>query len=103
MTRGTVAPAAVALLALGTAGCGDNVTEPPAPVEPADTLVIVAHFDDDILFMQPEVHNALASGSLTTVFVSSGDQVHGGARAAHTFMAARMGYSSVTGSRDWNC
>jgi hypothetical protein len=98
-----VALGAVALIAPGAAGCGDNLTDPP-PVEPADTLIVIAHFDDDMIFMQPELHTALASGrSLTTVYVSSGDQLHGGARAAHTFMAARMGYSSVTGSRDWNC
>ncbi len=106
MIRGAVGAAAaglVGLLAASAAGCGDNLTEPPAPIEPADTLVIVAHFDDDVLFVQPELYNALASGSLTTVYVSSGDQVNGAARAAHTFMAARMGYSSVTGSRDWNC
>lgn len=106
MIRGAVAAAAagmVGLLGPGAAGCGDNLNDPPA-VEPADTLIIIAHFDDDMIFMQPELYSALASGrSLTTVYVSSGDQLHGGARAAHTFMAARMGYSSVTGSRDWSC
>jgi hypothetical protein len=100
--RAAVAPAAVALLALGAAGCGDNLDDPPA-LQPADTLMIVAHFDDDTIFMQPELHTAVASGSVTTVYVSSGDQVRGGANAAHSFMAARMGYSSVTGSHDWNC
>ena len=107
MNRGAVAlaavaPAAAGLLVLGAAGCGDNLGDPPA-LQPADTLVVVAHFDDDTIFMQPELHTAVASGSVTTVYVSSGDPVRGGARAAHSFMAARMGYSSVTGSRDWNC
>lgn len=97
-----VAPVAVAVLALGAAGCGDNLDDPPA-LQPADTLVVVAHFDDDTIFMQPELHTAIASGSVTTVYVSSGDPVRGGAAAAHSFMAARMGYSSVTGSHDWNC
>jgi hypothetical protein len=107
MTRGAAAAVArllgvLGLLAPVAAGCGDNLTDPPA-LEPADTLVIVAHTDDDVLFVQPELHTALASGTLTTVYVSTGDQVKGGARAAHTLMAARMGYSSVTGSFDWNC
>jgi hypothetical protein len=104
MTRGAVAPgaAAVGLLALAAVGCGDNLTDPPA-VEPAETLIVIAHFDDDMIFMQPDLHTALTSGSVTTVYVSSGDQRHGSARAAHSFMAARMGYSSVTGSLDWNC
>lgn len=97
-----VALGAVAVLAVGAAGCGDNLDDPPA-LQPADTLVVVAHFDDDTIFMQPELHTAIASGSVTTVYVSSGDPVLGGARAAHSFMAARMGYSSVTGSHDWNC
>jgi hypothetical protein len=102
VARAAIAPAAAALLALGAAGCGDNLDDPPA-LQPADTLVVVAHFDDDTIFMQPELHTAVASGSVTTVYVSSGDQVRGGAAAAHSFMAARMGYSSVTGSHDWNC
>jgi hypothetical protein len=97
-------PAAVlgALIAAAALGCGDNLTDPPA-LEPADTLLVVAHFDDDMIFMQPELYTALTTGSVTTVYVSSGDQVRGGARAAHTFMAARMGYASATGSLDWNC
>jgi len=80
MTRGA---AAVAAALLGLVGCGDNRIDPPA-LEPADTLVIVAHTDDDVLFVQPELHTALASGTLTTVYVSTGDQVKGGARAAHS-------------------
>jgi hypothetical protein len=101
MNRGWIALAAVGMLAPG-AGCGDNLDDPPA-LEPADTLVIAAHFDDDTIFMQPELHTAVSSGSVTTVYVWSGDPARGGARAAHSFMAARMGYSSVTGSHDWNC
>jgi hypothetical protein len=102
MNRGAIALAAVGLVAPGAAGCGDNLDDPPA-LQPADTLVIVAHSDDDTIFMQPELHTAVASGSVTTVYVSSGDPVRGGAAAAHSFMAARMGFSSVTGSHDWNC
>ena len=88
---------------LALAGCGDNLSDEPLQLRPADTLVVVAHFDDDIIFMQPALHAALESGSLTTVYVSSGDAIHGRLRAAHTFNAARIAYASVTGSSDWNC
>lgn len=43
MNRGAIALAAVA------PGCGDNLDDPPA-LQPADTLVVVAHFDDDTIW-----------------------------------------------------
>jgi len=66
-------------------------------------MFIVAHLDDDMIFMQPELATALASGSVTTVYVSSGDPVFGLARAEHTFEAAMTAYEHVTGSSDWDC
>jgi len=94
-----------AAIALGLCvACGDNLSFPPPapPLAQADTMFIVAHFDDDEIFMQPELLAAL-SGSVTTVFVTSGDFVKGDAHADDTFNAARVAYSSVLGSHDWDC
>ena len=92
-----------ATLAGGAPGCGDDLEGEAPPLAPADHLVIVAHLDDDLIFMQPEIHDAVASGSVTTVYVSSGDPVKGDGAAAHTFLAAMMAYTSAAGAHDWEC
>jgi hypothetical protein len=92
---------AIACLAL--AACGDNLPGEGPPLAQADTLIVVAHFDDDMIFMQPELIAALQAGTLTTVYAASGDPVHGNAHAEHTFEAAMKAYEAVVGSRDWQC
>jgi LmbE family N-acetylglucosaminyl deacetylase len=88
---------------VATAACGDNLPGVGPPLAPADTLFVVAHLDDDLIFMQPELATALATGSVTTVYVSSGDPVHGFAHAEHTFEATMTAYAYATGSSDWDC
>jgi hypothetical protein len=96
------AVSAIALCAL--AGCGDNERPPVGPpLAEADSLFVIAHFDDDMIFMQPEILSALQSGSVTTVYVTSGDAVHGDVRAQLTFEAAQRAYASAAGSSDWDC
>jgi len=92
-----------ALVVLATAACGDNLPGIGPPLAPADSLFIVAHLDDDMIFMQPELATALAHGSMTTVYVSSGDPVRGRDHAEHTFEAAMTAYEHVAGSSDWDC
>jgi hypothetical protein len=94
---------AAATAAAAAAGCGgDNLTEPPA-FEPADMLIVAAHFDDDEIFMQPELRAQLGSGSVTTVFVSTGDEARGVVHGGRTFVAARTAYGAISESSDWNC
>jgi hypothetical protein len=82
--------------------CGNDRSDTRQLV-PADTLIIVAHLDDDMIFMQPMLRDAIESGSVTTVYVSSGDSVHGRYRSARTFRATKTAYASVAGSADWDC
>jgi hypothetical protein len=91
--------------ACAVAACGDDAPSSGPRVVQADTMVIVAHFDDDMIFMQPELLHALASGSVTTVYITSGDSVHGNDRAEHTFESAMTAYGSVIGASlaDWDC
>ena len=97
------APVRSLLLLLALAACGDNVPGDGPELAQADTLIVVAHFDDDEIFMQPELVQALQGGTVTTVFVASGDPVHGNGRAQHTFEAAQHAYEAIAGSRDWQC
>jgi hypothetical protein len=97
-------PARCALWALAIAACGDNF---PASLDgpalgPAATLFVSAHFDDDLIFMQPELVAALAAGPVTTVYVISGDPKYGLGRTDRNFGFARIAYSGG-GAPDWDC
>jgi len=70
---------------------------------PAESLFIVAHLDDDMIFMQPELETALVSGSVTTVYVSSGNPIFGLAHAERTFEATMTAYEHATRSSGWDC
>jgi GlcNAc-PI de-N-acetylase len=90
------------------AACGANLMPDHGvpvgpPLAPADRLMIVAHLDDDMIFMQPELVEALSHGSVTTVYVLSGDPAHGARGADHTFAAARTAYEHAAGADDWDC
>lgn len=74
----------------------------PNADDDASHLVIVAHEDDDILFMNRDIEAALSRGEeLVTVFVTAGDA----GRDADYWQAreegARAAYSAYTGSTDW--
>src|SRR5579859_7853200 len=87
------------LLALATAACGDNLVLPRS-----QDLVIVAHQDDDLLFMQPDLGDAIRRGEPTTiVYVTAGDGGSGLGAATSRVIAAKAAYSWVAGSRDWRC
>jgi LmbE family N-acetylglucosaminyl deacetylase len=72
------------------------------PLEPASVMFITAHLDDDEIFMQPQLVHALEAGSVTTVFVTSGDPL-GKAHQRRTFEAAQTAYEHIAGDRGWLC
>src|SRR5262249_10864360 len=95
------ARSALALLAL--AGCGDDRI-PDLPRTAADEVVIVAHQDDDLLFMQPELSNAVARHDpIIVVYVTAGDGGNGLAFAQGRIAATQAAYGMVAGSQDWTC
>src|SRR5258708_29169349 len=65
---------AIAMAACALAACGDDLAPVPgAPLAPSDRVVIVAHTDDDLLFAQPDLDNAIARGErVTIVFTTQG-------------------------------
>jgi len=85
------------------AACGDNTPSIGPPIAPAETLFVVAHFDDEEIFMQPELVTALRAGSVATIFVTSGDQVKGDGHAQEVFEAARTAYGKMAGDSTWDC
>ncbi|HEU5005139.1 MAG TPA: hypothetical protein VFT49_03590 [Candidatus Saccharimonadales bacterium] len=103
-TLAIAAVAAIATLGIITepsASKKNDAQTTPKPVTPlcfrGVSLNIVAHEDDDILFMNPDIQQDIYDGRcVTTVFVASGDPGLGldyiksreaGARAAYAFMS----------------
>jgi LmbE family N-acetylglucosaminyl deacetylase len=86
------------------AGCGDNSYLDGVPLAPAASLTIIAHQDDDLLFMQPDLHNAVLTGDgVTNVYVTAGNASTGlelSERRGGGLMAA---YGALAGSDDWSC
>ncbi|HSD85973.1 MAG TPA: PIG-L family deacetylase, partial [Kofleriaceae bacterium] len=93
------------LLALcGMAACGDNLLATGDPLAPAGDLVIVAHQDDDLLFMQPDVLEAVrAGGGVTTVYVTAGNGTKGADASDRRYEGLRSAYSAAAGSTAWRC
>ena len=90
-------------LGLALGACGDNIVIDDTPLPPAQTLVIAAHFDDDEIFMQPELVNAIAAESLTSVYVTTGDQVDGLGHSNAMMHDAMLAYGELADSADWQC
>src|SRR3954469_18809283 len=87
------------LLALAAVACGAGPSLPRS-----HDLVIVAHQDDDLLFMQPDLWNAIHRRQpVTVVYVTAGDAGHGVAYAASRTIAAKAAYGQVSRSQDWHC
>jgi LmbE family N-acetylglucosaminyl deacetylase len=86
------------------AACGDNGLPDGAPLIAGHDLVIVAHQDDDLLFMQPDQLDAVRSGiGVTTVYVTAGNGDKGADYANDRYRGLMSAYSSATGLDDWFC
>jgi len=95
------------VVALTTGACGDN--EPPdlgpgQPLAPASDLTIIAHQDDDLLFMQPDLYDAVKrGGGLTNVYVTAGNGRHGVEAAEPRYDGLMSAYGEIAGDQDWAC
>lgn len=89
----------LAMVAGAMAACGDN-----RPLYGAHDLVIVAHEDDDLLFMQPDMFEMVSNHVPTTiVYVTAADAGSGIPFATARATAAKASYGLVAGSQDWHC
>lgn len=94
----------VLILVALCAACGDNVIGAGAPLGPTHDLVIVAHQDDDVLFMQPDLLEAVRSGAgVTTVYVTAGNGTKGIAAADPRYAGLEQAYGEAAGEDDWHC
>ncbi len=90
--------------ALVASACGDNSLPVGEPLSSADHLTIVAHPDDDLLFMQPDLQDAVnRGGGMTSVYVNAGNNTHGldYVEARHEGLMAA--YGAIAGTHDWTC
>jgi len=95
---------AAATAVASTASCGDNGLGDGPPIMAAHDVAIVAHQDDDLLFMQPDQLDAVTSGvGVTTIYVTAGNGEHGADYAEDRYRGLRAAYSAATGFDDWHC
>ncbi|MFT3696953.1 MAG: PIG-L family deacetylase [Kofleriaceae bacterium] len=87
------------------AACGDNEVPIDGPdLAVSQHLIVVAHTDDDEIFMQPELADWLhGTDSVTTVFVATGDPIKGNAHMQMSFDSSLMAYGAAAGSQAWDC
>jgi hypothetical protein len=84
-------------------GCGDNTYALGPPLARADHLFFAAHADDAMIFMQPQLLDALRAGSSTTVYFTHGDPVKGYDRAVEQLAATKTAYGAILGRPVWDC
>jgi len=94
------------LFALAAAACGDNLLPDGEPLAHASDLTIVAHQDDDLLFIQPDLFEAVQHGTgLTNVYVTAGNGKRGDDAANPRYEALLRAYGAIVGATrsEWSC
>ncbi len=86
------------MIAAVLCGCGDNTLPVGLPLQHSRDLAIVAHSDDDLVYLQPDQLERARRGGATIVYVTDGrtdaDRRHAGIMFA---------YSAATGFVGWEC
>ena len=84
--------------------CGDNGFGAGDALAPAAHLVVVAHQDDDLLFMQPDLVDAIRHGEgVTTVYVTAGNATYSESYADRRYEGLKQAYAEAAGGGDWVC
>ncbi len=92
------------LLLLLAIGCGDNTFPVGEPLAPSANLTIIAHQDDDLLFMEPDVvEAALAGDGLTNVYVTAGNGTGDFDKSEARYQGLMAAYTAATGKTGWSC
>ncbi|WP_417210020.1 PIG-L family deacetylase [Antarctobacter sp.] len=82
----------------------DLTVEPISPAMAGGDMAIVAHPDDDLLFMNPHVAETIADGGpMTTVYLTSGDAGDDAGYWEAREMGAKAAYAQMAGAdpADW--
>lgn len=93
--------AAFALCVFG--GCGDNLDR-SGQLNTTHDLVVVAHPDDDLLFVQPDLLDAVHRGDgVTTMYVTAGNGSGGIDKVEPRYAGLLQAYGAMAGDFDWHC
>lgn len=86
------------------AGCGDNQHGTGAPLAATHDLTVIAHQDDDLILMQPDLIEAVRRGTgMTNVYVTAGNSTKGPEAANPRYAGLMAAYGEVAGDHDWLC
>ncbi|MDB4962338.1 MAG: Rhs family protein [Myxococcales bacterium] len=93
------------VLLVASVGCGEDLLPDGPELVPAAHLTIVAHQDDDLLFMQPDLADvADRRAGLTNVYVTAGDGGGGLETAAKRYRGLQEAYAEAAGvTSTWTC
>lgn len=94
------------LAALGALGaCGDNSLPEGEPLEAAAHLTVVAHQDDDLLFMQPDLIDAVEQRTgLVNIYVTAGNGRGDLDTAQRRYDGLEEAYAEAAGLESlWSC
>jgi LmbE family N-acetylglucosaminyl deacetylase len=74
------------------------------PLSTGNDLVVVAHQDDDLLFMQPDVFELVQRGTgVTTVYITAGNGTKGAEVSARRDVGLMEAYGALVGDKSWTC
>jgi LmbE family N-acetylglucosaminyl deacetylase len=94
----------IATFAVLSVACGDNDLGPGVPLAKTKNLVLIAHQDDDLIFMQPDVIEAVQRGDgVTNVYVTAGNDNKGPDAADPRYEGLRQAYGAAAGDMNWDC
>ncbi|HEY0254493.1 MAG TPA: PIG-L family deacetylase, partial [Kofleriaceae bacterium] len=94
----------VLALCAGCTGCGDNQHGDGVALAQAKHVAVIAHQDDDLIFMQPDLPEAIERGEgLTNVYVTAGNDVHGTGFSNPRYAGLMAAYGAVAGDQAWEC
>ena len=89
--------------AIATIGCSPPIVT-GSPLVASTHLVVVAHQDDDLIFMHPDLDDAIARGeSMTIVFVTQGLASEGEDKITARSAGTEAAYTHVAHSDAWQC
>ena len=85
-------------------GCGDNLLGGDAPLVHTHDLDVVAHQDDDLLFMQPDVIEAVRGGAgVTNLYITAGNGKKGTDAANPRYEGLKAAYGAAASDHAWVC
>jgi len=94
------------VVVVSAAACGDNRFLDGEPLAAGTDLTIIAHQDDDLLFMQPDLYDAVQRGTgVTNVYVTAGNGNHGLDVAETRYSGLMQAYGAIVNEdgSDWSC